>query len=918
MSLGFPSARNEQFSSVSAKNINGGIVNANVSRVSVRAYIPVINVDPLDLDALRNPVIEGEGSILLNVRDSRLYIVSNVGGNLRWLSANAQDRYDALKARYLAAKLRRSIAMRGATRSNPVVDDLLTTSWVEGIVDFTVTDNEPTVDIVVRWRRQYNGIEFDHELAQLDGIVPNASVFITGSSIAFLPFRMSPMSPFRAQIDGTGLITNWFTGPWDPYLTWNNLADEFQNSTTIDTSAAVRDPRFAAFIQGNSESDSLFLTRLFGTSLSFILDVRKTQNVDVGNISVAGAVNLFPKVDEGTPEGLPLQTPTPPANTLFLDSGRIYFTPDVDPTPSDLPATVATDAYNLWRDPDTTLADRALIQLPSTVLHTGNIVSTEIFNNIPHASIPVNLRTFVRAPSSDVPFMNYCRIRSVSAELGIHRASLAPNTAVWYFWNRGHSLWVFGTDSGNIENFYFQDVGGDRTLDTRSVANILALYQFNAPFGGVNFDDTFTNPRLSTQIIGPFVLRDGVPDRTNVLQSSMVCAFWGASIGDEDIIRFNSLGLGTGGDDPLFKDNGGQPVAPIEDDGMGGFFQAPGAEERLATPDFPIPSITFTRTMGDTGTYLASVPRVFPYGTFTFNPVDISTRLQILFPPTWYLTVSQGVTPQILDLESRINALQADLDFYVTPILGAVIDSIDRIGLTSEIISARIFRLEQGVRVRIDELAESITLVAGALNNFISAQNASFTDMFEGVGGNNAGADILNFLVTNGPTILTIVGTITGFSGASVAARAITAGIEYGQSKYREQLIQNTVTSFISRAIALANSGDEAGAISAGMIGITGFGELVRVTTIDTITGTVTVDTNMLALGRDITGMLSPSVQNMVQEMDAGNENLMLTIGTTENIMLLTENVDGLLIELNTLGAQLGLAPIDPNDPMLC
>jgi hypothetical protein len=935
VSLGFSRNRTYDLSGARADSLDVAQINAKSFAASKRLDVPIVEINPDELDTIRPAEWEHNGSIIFNIYDSQMYVVTTVNNVRRWTAADARSRYEALKARWNTIRLRRALAMRAPPRQGHTIDELLTTSWAQGIVQYEITNEGDDVQAIARWFRQKDGIEFEHELSTQDGIMPNGAVFVSSVQNAQAPFRLEPQAPIRPQIDGTGRITNWFTGPFLPYLTWNEhtlgprLDSEGEEAfyATINTSPDVVDPQFNVRTQSNSQSDTLFLQQTFGTSSNFMVTVNGFENAVFDPHGLIATMGISPRIQEDGDPLLDVGTVdydgfTANAGALLTTQGRIFFTPDIDPTPSDEPASVATDIYSLWRDPMSQTTDRVLIQLPSTVIQVGSVVGTELFNNFPHAVHPVpDLRTYNRPTTTNrVPYINYCKVRITVANYRFFRMPFSPNSSIWYFWNPGKSLWLFGVRSGNINNMYTintDPITEERFLAGLGVGHILHRAQYE-PIPNINPYSLFNGtPHLSTQIVGSLIVDEGVPilaDRVN--GGALICAFHGnTNPQSSDFIRFTQIAGRT--------NQGWRGTSPfVVRANTGSFDSEDFLQYNYAPSTFQISSQTFTRNEADNTIYSPSNPPnpgLFTYGSFTFGEIDVDERLNILFPPSWYITVSQGMSPDVAAVIARVQAIESDLNNFVGPVLQGVIDSIDQIGLTAELISARIIRVEQGIRLRIDQLAEAITAVASALNNFISAQNFSITDQLTslggGLGGGSGGEAFAAFIISNGPTLLSTVGGLLGVSAFGPITTGFTIALGEVNARFRTLLIQDGVVRYLTQAIALAEAGDIPGVVSNGALGIIAFNEFMRATTIDPIGGTVTIDDSIIQQGLDITGMLPQQTEDMVMELDENTEERGMIVGTTENIEHLTELADSLLIEINILGTRLGIPPVNPNDP---
>lgn len=893
--------------------------------VATNLQFNFINVPFSEIPSVLPPDDFEIGTAIYNLYDARLYVLTDINSFQkpsvppiikRWVPTDALTQYYALLGRYQSAKIRRAVGVRGITRSKRNTDDIYSTTWTQGNVRYLITSSGSTVNAECFWFRSFSGIEYPHELALIDGEIFGGAVPILDVFPNFPPVIAAGQAPIDVQVDASGIITDWFGSTYEGFQAWTTGAG------TLFVPDFATSPSWYFASQLSSESDSLFLQRMFGISAqNFSYQVNFQGNVDAAFVGVADANNYYPKslVDGSNPY---MVGTVPGPNGFQMTVGRLFFGPEVVFT------SVDPQLYTIWREPDqSAITDRVLVALPSSVLNQSNFVNIEAFNNSPHAAIPLTqapnvLRDYIRPTTTNgLPYLNFCQIVNQAGLNSLYNISASPGAAVWYFWNPGTSLMVMGPHNGFSGNSYFENAGRD-PLNTTTRGIGLFLTQVPKTYAEANLMTTAT---LSTYVVGDVVLRDfsgfgDVPDTVDQFTQNVVVAFSGPSLpaNNEDRIQFVSI-LGSVSFQSETPYKAIVNVSINDPGGDSGRFPDP-VENPTVFPLFSVasfPSVNFTKNSADTSTFEVSalgVPpaRVFDYGEFQFNTINASGAINSLFPPIWYVSLAQGLSPDVLVLQQRLTDLENGFNIITVPALASIIDSIREIGFVNELISNRILRLQEGVKLRLDELAEAIELIATSLNNYIESQSANFQDQIF-TGGDDL-STVLDFIITNGPSIISSVGSIEAL-GVSFIGQGLQAGIDIANSQYRTVLISGGVTRLITQSMILLQNGDVPGGIALGVPGLLLAGQLFAATTFDGMN--VTVNPSLIAIGVDVEQYLTPNEIAFIQPLDPESSQRRLLVGTTENVDELTQITSNLLTEVNELGFVLGFPPISDDDPLL-
>jgi hypothetical protein len=424
-----------------------------------------------------------------------------------------------------------------------------------------------------------------------------------------------------------------------------------------------------------------------------------------------------------------------------------------------------------------------------------------------------------------------------------------------------------------------------------------------------------TNAVFGTQVIGDVVSSGGIPDISNPpLGGSVLSVFSGDSIGTDKIIFTSLSGVSSGGSFGAWE-----TLSPYKLLAEAGYNPAVNFQYVLPLANLSIESKNFTRNALDTSIFTITAsnnvePQIFNYGDFTYNTINVNGSLQALFPPPYYLTISQGAFPSLAALEDRILQIEASIDLFVEPAINSLVQSIDQIGLTSELISQRVYRLEQGVKIRLDLLADAIETVANALNNYIKSSSVNFKDKF----GQDFSQQFVAFLIVDGPKVAVASAGLVGVDENFISIFEIVSefqSFDIVNDRYRSAYFEQSVRGLITKAIQYAKSGDEESAILNGSLGMLLFNEMRKnFVTLDVSLNMGKLDNEAFNLGFDGTDFLSPEMQQNLLTLDPGSVDRTLLATTTENVETLTQEANSLLLQLNALGAQLGIPPVSQYD----
>src|SRR3989344_1124393 len=335
-----------------------------------RFLLPTVNISPSVLNIILPPENETLGSMIFNVFNSQLYIISqSVSGAFFWSSSNSTSDYEVLKARYNTVVLRRALAMRATARPSLAIDELMPTTWTQGRVNWIITSTGSMINTTAIWNRIKNDTLYSHEFSlDMPPLNPIAipSQFIEGVTLLSLPIDFVPVSAFSPTITPSGSITEWFQ-PYQNYLVWNNPTGPQTDGMQTATINVGATPNWFADLQSPAEAESLFFQRIFGVATQpFLVKNATSVTQNMSTISLSAANNFYPKEDEniGGPGDIGLlvftQNVIPAVGEFVIEVGKILVRPDVP-----IDTSIDQNLYSLWRNSASEVNDRVLVPLPS-------------------------------------------------------------------------------------------------------------------------------------------------------------------------------------------------------------------------------------------------------------------------------------------------------------------------------------------------------------------------------------------------------------------------------------------------------------------------------------------------------------------------------------------------------------------------
>lgn len=856
--------------------------------------------------------------------------------------ALARALYDIQLLKYSSNQMR-----IGAAASRNIYGEqvtyLMKTTWTEGDVEWALEARagDPIVDTTVRWKRTINDVAFDHELSSLtdpgsvgdslaatmgdpvknpvDGTwettnrpetreMANGGDYVPAVKTSVSPSALSgtlPLDPVYGSSAGVTLFA-----PSDEDATeqrWVNGAAGLNTVVKLPADPAAG-KNVHIVTQTAAESDPAFFVRLFGVRAS-----AHVEKVRVGAEALAHGATPLPVEAVLVCNGYTRAGPNTAGVSGALDltdnprveieRGILVLTGGI--VGGDAPPP-APDLFSLWAEPGNAVDDSLLTALPSNIIHSGNVVNVVAHGSParPHARFKLGaaVRGYARpAAAGTFTFMNYVKITSQNTGTGFY-AHAAPGHAVWYLWRPGSSVWVAGGFRRDNENIEVADTGGTGAFPIRKLHDGYFTdfpQMYPAPFAPSK-DPAVIPSNWLAALDNPGVILQRVNPLSNF--TTMVV---GDSAGADALVFLRLIGNDANtGDTPYF--------------GAGDVGSSAAGLYVAEVPPVLLATALITRDADDDTSFTATPGKLGPYdyGAITLKAFAAEGNLRSLFPPMWYLQTQQGYSPELLNLAQRVRYLEEYVEDYTAVALNAALTSLEKVGLTNELISSKIYELGVSVSLRFEQLTNYITAAISSLSLLIkeTTQSAAQT-----IGGMTGGFEaFITVFLQVAPALLGLIPVIGPVAGGAAKVATVIASEEYKSAIFAER-----VGRLISRGAQLLTGGFLDEGIAYAMFGTLGLNSLLEGITrdgsgapVDDGDGNLVIDTSKILAPTEITDPVVLAFLAGRVKAPNPDDAAIQTYDAIADIGALAAANVVLLAGIRATEAVEGFGPFDPAEPL--
>lgn len=765
--------------------------------------------------------------------------------------------YEILVLKYMVNQLYISTAvMKNSFKQQ--INALLKTTWTEGFVYWNVVAiaGNPIPTVTTRWKRSWMGVKFDHELSILDPSIPvtapvsqvygtstydstNGTMVVTRPSTdsremadggqmveqVNIVSRQVPIAgefPFDVTFESdnstvkTFIKQSQYPSAVEEQFTGNGQITN--NTTDMQPLSKLPNPtskKFHLTIQENSESDTAFFIRTFGFQAANYI-TKNTATTDLISSGDARLNSILACCNYTTTTTNPYPIDTTGSPQLKVETGQVIFGGQIN-----FDGNIdSSDTYSMWANPNCQIQDFYVVSLPSNVINSANVADIITYGSpaTPHARVFVNgeVRSYAYPNPPDgtinnmkLIFLNYIKIESQEVGKGFFGRS-APGHAVWILMTPGYSLFSWGPmyrgTAGAGQLFDYGTTIGKQYPTGWLTKQWLSEYSSIAK----NNYSNNVGPPISVSPVNWIASLDGGTgfDTTNsigtaglllqytypsTLSTAPFLAIIGPSTSDQDTVIFTPLEGNSDtspGVDVVFYAYGNATITSLS------------AQSVFPIVTTPISNSILTQNKDATGSTTPDATSFgkYKYGTITYKAYTTSGEIKSLFPPLWYLQTEQGYSPEIRNLQNQINYVKNFLDTYSSLTIKTILTTIQKIGLTNELIAGKIYTLEKTINIRLDLLSQYIIKAVQSLSEMITQNNQSIGQMFGGF--SNLTGGFITVFTTIGPAILGAIPVIGGIAGA-----AANAGTNIATKSYKAAVFAEETSLLVSRGLKLLTTG---------------------------------------------------------------------------------------------------------------